>query len=257
MRDLTVWLDAEKDLIADRLSCAGAPRGHAYVTLDAASTAPAASFNHNRIVLCGAEGGLTSEGLTQLVQGFTSRGIGRVFVWLSPGPDLSLVRDWLASLSFSRVPWTRYPTLLFTGSLQAPRPSPFQIREVGVAAFAAARTALGDAAMDGYARTLERPGMRHYIAYDGMRPVAVAALASFAGLGYLTFAGTVESDRRRGAQSALIAHRVAAAQAMGCTHIVSRTLTLLADSFSNLQRCGFREIFEQEVYESPRPDAGS
>jgi len=257
MRDLSVWLDAEKDIIADRLSCAGAPQGRAYVTLDPASTAPAASYNHNRIVLCGSEGGLTRDGLAQLVQRFTSRGIGRLFVWLSPGPELRAVREWLASLSFSRVPWTRYPTLLFTGPVQAPRPSPFQIREAGVAAFAAARTALGEAAMDGYARTLERPGMRHYIAYDGVRPIAVAALVSFAGIGYLTFAGTIEDDRRRGAQSALIAHRVAAAQAMGCTHIVSRTLTVLADSLSNLQRCGFREIFEQEVYEYLRPGSGS
>ena len=72
------------------------------------------------------------------------------------------------------------------------------------------------------------------------------------GLGYLTFAGTVKSERRRGAQSALIAHRVAVAQALGCTRIVSRTLTMLEDSLANLQRGGFREVFEQEVYEYRR-----
>jgi hypothetical protein len=45
---------------------------------------------------------------------------------------------------------------------------------------------------------------------------------------------------------------VAAAQAMGCTHIVSQTLTMLEDSFANLQRCGFREVYEQEVFEHVR-----
>ena len=253
MRDLSVWLDGEKDGVAERSSCAGVPLGNAYLTLDPASRAPAASYNHNRILLCGAEGGLTKAGLAQLLERFTNRGISRVFVWLSPGPEIQSVRDWLAALAFVRVPWTRYPTLLYRGPSEAPRAHPFQIREVGVAAFSAARSALGEAAMEGYARTLEKPGMRHYVAYDGARPVAAAALACLDGLGYLTFAGTVQGDRRRGAQSALIAHRVAAAQALGCTRIVSRTLTMLEDSFANLQRCGFSEVFEQEVYEYTRP----
>ena len=122
MRDLTIWLDVEKDGIAERISCAGAPQGRAYVTIDPASTAPAASFNQNRIVLCGTDGGLTREGLAQLVERFTSRGIGRLFVWLNPGPDVESVRDWLTSLSFSRVPWTRYPTMLFTAARASATP---------------------------------------------------------------------------------------------------------------------------------------
>jgi hypothetical protein len=249
MRDLSVWLDGEKDIVAGRTSFAGAPQGNAYLTLDPASHAPAASYNQNRILLCGTDGGLTQEGLAQLLERYTSRGIGRLFVWLSPGPDIQSVREWLAALSFVRVPWTRYPTLQYFGAGDGPRVHPFQIREIGVAAFAAARGALGEAVMEGYARTLGKPGMRHYVAYDGARPIAVAALACLDGLGYLTFAGTVEGDRRRGAQSALIAHRVAAAQALGCTRIVSRTLTMLEDSLANLQRGGFREVFEQEVFE--------
>ncbi|HEX5163343.1 MAG TPA: GNAT family N-acetyltransferase [Steroidobacteraceae bacterium] len=252
MRDLSVWLDAEKDIVAERTSGAGSPHGTAYLTLDAASQAPAASRNSNRILLCGTEGGLTQAGLAQLLERFTRRGIGRVFAWLSPGPELQSVRDWLAALSFSRVPWTRYPTLLHSAPAEPPRAHPFQIREVDAEAFSAARGALGEAVMEGYAHTLGKPGMRHYVAYDADRPVAAAALACRDGLGYLTFAGTLKSERRRGAQSALIAHRVAVAQALGCTRIVSRTLTMLEDSLANLQRGGFREVFEQEVYEYRR-----
>ena len=106
--------------------------------------------------------------------------------------------------------------------------------------------------MEGFERTLGKPGFHHYLLLDTGRPIAVAALVKFGEIGYLTYAGTVERERRRGAQSALIAHRVAAAQSMGCTHIVSQTLTMLEDSFANLQRCGFREVYEQEVFEYVR-----
>jgi len=46
---------------------------------------------------------------------------------------------------------------------------------------------------------------------------------------------------------------VTQARALCCTQIVSQTLTMLADSFANLQRAGFREIYEQEVFELLRP----
>jgi GNAT superfamily N-acetyltransferase len=112
---------------------------------------------------------------------------------------------------------------------------------------------MGETIMDGYAESVGREGFHHYMAFDSSQPVAVAALVRFEDIGYLTYASTVESFRRRGAQSALIAHRVTQARALGCTQIVSQTLTMLADSFANLQRAGFREIYEQEVFELVRP----
>jgi len=248
MHALTRWLDDHEGSAPVRRAFDGPPHGRAYLSLDPDSTAPAASFNRNRIHLCGTEGGLTEAGLGALVRTFTSRAIPRVFVWLSPGPEQGQVREWLHALSFSRVPWTRYPTLQFFGTAQPPRSHAFEIRAAGVAAFAAARTALGEAVMDGFARTLGSRGFHHFILYDQSRPIAVAALVAFDEIGYLTWAGTIASHRRRGAQSALIAHRVAVARELGCTHIISQTLTMLEDSFANLQRCGFREIYEQEVY---------
>jgi hypothetical protein len=69
-------------------------------------------------------------------------------------------------------------------------------------------------------------------------------------LGYLTYASTAAADRRRGAQLALIAHRIEVARSLGCAQVVSQTLTMLEHSFANLQRSGFREVYEQEVYEA-------
>lgn len=229
------------------------PFGRAEVTVDSTSMAPAASYNRNQICLCGTEGGLTFEGLNEMIGLFVAQGVSRFFVWLSPGPDIGLVREWLAALAFVKVPWTRYPTLAHCDRSVPPVRSHLIIREVGSDAIALAGSDLKEVMMDGFAESIGREGFRHYFACDADRPVAMGALVHFEDIGYLTYAATIESYRRRGAQSALIAHRVAQAHALGCTQIVSQTLTMLTDSLANLQRAGFREIYEQEVFEYVRP----
>jgi GNAT superfamily N-acetyltransferase len=252
MRRLQSWLQSnEPNATRVRHQFDQPPFGHAEVTIDATSTAPAASFNGNRIYLCGCEGGLTRDGLNQMIGLFAAQRVSRFFVWLSPGSGMERVREWLNESRFVKVPWTRYPTLAYCSESVVPISTDLEIRPVGRAAVAAARAQLGDIMMDGYAESVGWQGFHHYMAFDANRPVAVAALVQFEDVGYLTYAGTAESDRRRGAQSALIAHRVEQALALGCTQIVSQTLTMLKESFANLQRAGFREVYEQEVYESP------
>lgn len=253
MRRLQSWLQSnEPHSTLTRHQFTRPPYGQAEVTVDAASTALAASFNHNRIYLCGREGGLTRDGLREMTGLFAVQDVRRFFVWLSPGFGIELVREWLHELHLVKVPWTRYPTLAFCGEAPLPIRTELSIRRVGADEVAAARTQLEDAMPDGYAESVGAQGFHHYMAFDANRPVAVAALVHFEDIGYLTYAGTAEPDRRRGAQSALIAHRVEQARTFGCTQIVSQTLTMLKDSFANLQRAGFREVYEQEVYESLR-----
>jgi hypothetical protein len=87
------------------------------------------------------------------------------------------------------------------------------------------------------------------MAFDGSRPVAIAALCMFEDIGYLMAAATVESDRMRGAQQALTAARAAQAERLGCAVLVSETLSMLEHSHRNLRRAGFEEIYDKEVYE--------
>ena len=87
------------------------------------------------------------------------------------------------------------------------------------------------------------------MAFDGGEPVAIAALCIFEDIGYLMAAATAESHRKRGAQQALIAKRVERAEQLGCSIQVSETLYMLEHSYRNLQRAGFREVYEKEVYE--------
>jgi len=86
------------------------------------------------------------------------------------------------------------------------------------------------------------------MAFEAERPVASAVLCVFEQLGCLSLALTAEPFRRRGAQRALIAKRIAKAVALGCRTIVSETLSILEDSLGNLQNAGFEVIYEKEVF---------
>jgi hypothetical protein len=53
-------MESQEGTATEMLAFDGPPHGCSYLTLDPASSSPAASFNHNRISLCGADGGLTA-----------------------------------------------------------------------------------------------------------------------------------------------------------------------------------------------------
>lgn len=250
MKRLSMWLDSQcepEDFIQKRFDAA--PFGSCYVTIDAARQGPFASGNHNRVHLCGAEPGLEPAGLERLIELFASAGVKRFFVWLSPGPDMDVARRWLEERGFSRIRRTGYPTLCREGGGPETFAADLQVREVTRDDVAAARDRLGDTMWPGYARSAGKDGFFHFMAFDGDRPVAIAALCVFEGLGYLFAAATAENDRRRGAQQALIASRVQRADQIGCSALVSETLYMLEHSYRNLQRAGFQDAYEKEVYE--------
>ena len=158
------------------------------------------------------------------------------------------MRRWLEAGGLVRVPFVRYLTLLRDGSAAVRFRTDLDIREVTPQEIAAAREPLGKALWPEYVRSAGREGFFHYMAFDGARPVAIAALAVFEDMAYLLSASTREEDRRRGAQRALIAARLARAAQLGCAIAVSETLDILEHSLRNLQRAGFREVYEKEVF---------
>jgi GNAT superfamily N-acetyltransferase len=169
-------------------------------------------------------------------------------VWLSPGPDASTAPDRLVAAGFSKVVWTRYPTLVARDLAERQVASDLTIREVNSEDVRQARDALGESLPTDYVATAGQPGFHHFMAFDGSGPVATAALALFEGVGYLAFASTEPGSRGRGAQQALIARRMKEARRLGCDLLVSETLTMLPHSMANLQRLGFVEAHEKLVY---------
>jgi GNAT superfamily N-acetyltransferase len=250
MKRLVQWLDSqcEPDSLT-RKRFRGFPFGDAYVTIDPDRQGPFASGNLNRVYLCGAEPGMESRALPRLIDLFATEGVKRFFVWLSPGPDMDSVRGWLEQSGLSRIRRTGYPTLCRTAHSPVEFRTDLEIRQVGAGEIAEARDQLGKTLWPEYARPAGKPGFFHYMAFDGSRPVAIAALCVFEDIGYLMAAATAESHRQRGAQQALIARRIAQAEALGCRVQVSETLYMIEHSLRNLQRAGFAEVYEKEIYE--------
>jgi hypothetical protein len=250
MKRLAAWLDprCEPDSLVRR-QFNEPPFGQCYVTIDPERQGPFASVNMNRVHLCGAEAGLTSDGVARLIGLFASNNVKRFFVWLSPGPRMGAARDWLETEGLSRIRRTGYPTLWRRDGSVAPFRTDLEVREVGPEEVAAAREKLGETMWPGYLRSAGKQNFFHYMAFDGARPVAIAALCTFEDIGYLMAAATNERDRKRGAQQALIARRIARAEQAGCSIQVSETLHMLEHSLHNLQRAGFEEAYEKEIFE--------
>lgn len=120
-----------------------------------------------------------------------------------------------------------------------------------------------DPAVVGWLRGLAAdPAWHLYLALDGDRPVATAALwASGAGseprVGELDFAGTLESHRGRGAQSALVARRFRDAREMGLEWIATETDEppegRTNPSRENLVRLGLPVLHVRSNWGPPKP----
>jgi GNAT superfamily N-acetyltransferase len=250
LRRLAVWLDGScqpDGLIRQQLH--GAPFGDCYVTIDPDRQAPVASANFNRAYLRGAEAGMGPDSVGRLIDLFAAEGVTRFSVWLSPGPDMEGVRGWLEARGLSRIRATGYPTLCRDHGSPAQFKTDLEIREVSPVDIELARDQLVETLWPAYATSAGKDGFFHYMAFDGGRPVAIAALCVFDDLGYLMAAATAEPDRKRGLQQALIAKRIERAEQTGCSMLVSETLYMLEHSFRNPQRAGFHEVYEKEVYE--------
>src|ERR1700738_3025304 len=232
LRRLAAWLDGkcQPDSLV-RKQFHGSPFGDCYVTIDPDRQGPFPFAHLHSVYLFGAEG------------------VKRFFVWLSPGPNMDVVRRWLKGSGLCRIRRTGYPTLCRSHASPLSFKTDLEIREVSVDEIEQARDYLGDTLWPEYARSAGSDGFFHYMAYDDGRPVAIAALCIFEGLGYLMAAATAETHRKRGAQQALIAKRVERAEQIGCSVMVSETLYMLEHSYRNLQRAGFQEAYEKEVYE--------
>ena len=174
----------------------GSPFGSAYVSISPGEQGEHASSNGNRLHLCGAEPGLTADGITGLQKLFADAGIGRYFVWVSPGPKIEVVRRWLADAGLTRRPYVSYLTLARDVRQTAPAATGFDVREVDPQEVERLSGRLDGIVGPEYLRSLGAPGVHHFMAFEGEQPVASAVLYAFEELGYLGMALTAEPFRR-------------------------------------------------------------
>ena len=96
------------------------------------------------------------------------------------------------------------------------------------------------------------PQWRHYLAYDGNEPEAVAAMYAQDGAAHLTDAATLSGFRRHGIQKAMIHQRVLDGLKLDCGWFTSETAAPKPRnplvSHRNLRRAGFEVAYVRAKY---------
>lgn len=212
----------------------------------------------NRVVGLGVSTPATESQLDRILAFARAGGVKRIFLQIAPTARPSGLTAWLearGAQTYNR--WVRMwrDTAAPLGELRA---TDLTIQELGpgdAGAFAGlVREAFGfPPAVDGWiAGAVGRPGWSHYGAWDGSELVATGAMYLLNHTAWFGFGATSANHRGRGAQSALIAHRVREATKMGCDWIVSETAEELPDrpapSYHNLERLGFTEGYRRQNY---------
>ena len=95
---------------------------------------------------------------------------------------------------------------------------------------------------DWWSAPLDAPAWTQVVAYDGVVPVATGAVHVCGPVAWVGAASTVPGHRRRGAQSALLSHRLQLAAADGATRVVSK-VEPGSGSERNLSRAGFEPAY--------------
>ena len=100
-----------------------------------------------------------------------------------------------------------------------------------------------------------RDGWHWLAAYDGEEPIACGALFAHDRAGWLGAAGTLPEHRGKGAQSAILAARIARARKLGVDVLATETGERSDDgpntSYDNILRAGFTEAYLRPNLVSP------
>lgn len=159
---------------------------------------------------------------------------------------------------FHHVKWVRDasppPAAPPTGALVVERVAPAR---AGVFAALSADIVASGAPMrrDWMAACVGRPGWTHYLAIEEGEPIGGAALYVHAGVAWLGGGATLPERRGRGAQSRLLAARLADAHAAGCRLATTETGPNDPDlnpvSWRNVQRAGFTVAYDRPSWIRP------
>jgi hypothetical protein len=99
---------------------------------------------------------------------------------------------------------------------------------------------------------VNRPRWHHYLAFDGVQPVAAGTLFVDGNVGWTGFAGTLPSHRGRGAETALLSQRIRDGVTMGCEWFVSECEEEITGhpnpAYHNLLENGFKLAYLRPNY---------
>jgi GNAT superfamily N-acetyltransferase len=209
----------------------------------------------NRVIGLGLQEPASTALLDDLLALFAAQG-ARAAVQLSPTAQPADLPGWLEARGFHpEDAWIK-----FVRGVEPPADVPTDLRIECISAAQAPAFAavfaevfgIPDPVQAWLAGCVERPGWRHYVAFDGAIPAATGALYVADGIGWLGMAATRPAARRRGAQGAIIARRIRDAAALGCRWLAVETARDTPEhpnpSTHNLRRLGFQFAYHRLNY---------
>lgn len=215
----------------------------------------------NRTIGLGLDQPATEQGVEQIVAAYRDADVARYFVHVHPDAVPAGISGWLESRGLAKArAWQKFR--------RGVKPPPaattdLELREVGAehgadfARIACAAFDLGEQAVDWLAQLPGRAGWRVAMAFDRGRPAATGALFIRDGFGWVDFGATAPEFRRRGAQSALLRHRVLLAIGAGCHTLYTGTGEAVAGdpqhSYANISKTGFELLERRDNYAPPKP----
>jgi len=192
--------------------------------------------------------------LASLIEQYRLAGSPRFFVQVSPYAMPGDITQWLKDEGFA--PYNNWLKLYRSVEDLPPAETDLSIREISqpgaFGAIVAASFDWPEEVAPWIGSTVGRLGWRHYMAFEGEKPVATGAYFAGGEYAWLDLASTLPEARGRGAQSALLYRRAADAAAQGCRWLTVETAEETpekpAPSYRNMVRAGFRVAYSRPNY---------
>src|ERR1700737_2135302 len=169
----------------------------------------------NRVAGLGLDSPLSEHQLDDVVSEYAAAGVPRFIIQWSPAGQPARAIEWFSDRGFvllSRI--TKLYRIIDGAAPIAEREASIWVEEIEpfqgdlFEQIVAPPLGVPEGLGLGIRSTIGKPGWHFYLAYDGSRPIAGAALFSAKGRGWFGLGATLPTDRCRGAQSALLARRI-------------------------------------------------
>jgi GNAT superfamily N-acetyltransferase len=213
----------------------------------------------NRVIGLGGHAPATQRELDAAIELFRSAGVDDFWVHLTPAARPAQLKDWITERGLKPPPrrsWAKF--------LRGPEPASAEARPdvqtraavaadaTGVARVATTAFGLPPFLGEWFANVVGRDGWRVLVAHVDGQLAATGAIFVRDRTAWLGMGATLPEYRRRGAQTALLAARIAAAAAADCTVLATETGESIAGepnpSLANIRRAGFTQACSRLNY---------
>jgi GNAT superfamily N-acetyltransferase len=206
----------------------------------------------NRVIGLGVAEPATEALVNAILERYRAAGVGEFWIHLSPAARPPKLADWLTGHGLALPPRRSWAKFLRGAERYVPRPSELRVREAlprdaeAVAKVACAAYGMPPFLAPWFAGLVDRPGWRFVVAETDGGIVATGAAFIHGDAAWLGVGSTLADHRGRGAQTALLAARIALAADAGCTVLATETGESISGevnpSLNNIRRAGFEQV---------------